>query len=1348
MASWFGALWSAATTTTAPPPSSSYPPAYTSPTPPPGVPPITALSQPLPPPLVAAPTNNNLLNTSLLPPLFSLTPPPSHTPVVSAPPTTSPIIAPAALPNATAISPVPAVSVGVGVGSINSPVVATSVIGASHNSKPSPPQQPTTTIASTTGGTLIRDSTINSAAQINPPQPKIVQQQAKCSSILAEIFNDSLPSDKLDEALSELSDMTVAHHHLCSLIGNSIPDLIKILKEGNRYTPGHAQLVLQILCEICTPQPATKQVSHAPDSSSVEKSNAESVIKHIGIIINLIELRAQHYYIRYYTAHLLRTLLGVIRPQLQSALMDTPLAIGRVVDLLADEREAVRNEGLLLLQQLCNDHQEIQKLAAFEGCFEKILHIITQEGGSEGGIVVGDCLALIITLLTGNVSNKNNFRESGCIRGIVDLLDLLPSDMWLLTDNKLRAILLTLDIIRLLLSKNNTSDLPRNQAACIKAGILNHVISIALGQVNSLLLRVRALYALGDLLHSNPESRSLFTQACVLVSDKPISAVLRLTTVALNTNEMKERAATLFAFQNYLCQNEEGQVGITSMLTPSPTAGDRNTSFAALLLPKLYGWDTPTTNQQPPMIRVERVDSIGGWCAAMVLLQLLQGCNASKELLLKIPLTIPSDGKTILIRVFEALKHSTSVTWNSPCWICVGLLRVLLEWLNKSRPACEILFPASLAQPNFIYFLELSNDSQASIHIQGLAVLILAIALENLNDELRNSFYTIAQQKGSVDQLMNKLDQLRKSSEFVVAEKHVVEEPPAEETSLHIYDHSFTLFFKDSYDRVTNSFKNSPNSNPTTPCSTQPTQLISPSQPIPTPTPIVKPSTSPSLSSSPLPPTPAPLVPTPTVTPVASLTAFPQSPPMKASDLPFSLFPSPPSADVVQSYKNVIAHQERELETLKKHSKDLETKLKQTAQQLSGAQKNSEAHESQELMSKRVTELEKSLLELNQTSRATEHSLKTQNAALSSQVSTLSKSLADFANVRQESEELRNQNSSLQKKLTEVETNLSNFKIIRQQELDALNQKINMDASKYEAVIQSLNQQLETARCSLLRQPENQTWQEEKQRMEEFAAVQNSKISELGSSLVSKEEELTLATMRCKQFENLAQDAQTKLNETIARAETAEGNFAEIRDLMNMVEEEKKEVEEERNQLLERTQELEAAKAQMTAELHSLSYKLLQAGGFNSLPMSSAPTTPTPAHLPQSTTVFPGAMPLTISQPPPTNRTFTSNNIAHNNNTTPAATTPKPTLNLHPQFTTPPQQHPDIQRQHPPPPSPTPSSANVPRTQQRDYPVLKATLPQQKPAATTISTTAEPLPPPSNDADDDGSAALAEFLSS
>lgn len=34
------------------------------------------------------------------------------------------------------------------------------------------------------------------------------------------------------------------------------------------------------------------------------------------------------------------------------------------------------------------DIQEIQKILVFEGVFEKIFSIITEEGGSEGGVVV------------------------------------------------------------------------------------------------------------------------------------------------------------------------------------------------------------------------------------------------------------------------------------------------------------------------------------------------------------------------------------------------------------------------------------------------------------------------------------------------------------------------------------------------------------------------------------------------------------------------------------------------------------------------------------------------------------------------------------------------------------------------------------------------------------------------------------------------------------------------------------------------------------------------------------------------------------------------------------------------
>ncbi|GCC38764.1 hypothetical protein chiPu_0023298 [Chiloscyllium punctatum] len=56
------------------------------------------------------------------------------------------------------------------------------------------------------------------------------------------------------------------------------------------------------------------------------------------------------------------------------------------MDLLADSREVIRNDGLLLLQQLTKANAAIQKIVAFENAFERLLDIITEEGMSDGGI--------------------------------------------------------------------------------------------------------------------------------------------------------------------------------------------------------------------------------------------------------------------------------------------------------------------------------------------------------------------------------------------------------------------------------------------------------------------------------------------------------------------------------------------------------------------------------------------------------------------------------------------------------------------------------------------------------------------------------------------------------------------------------------------------------------------------------------------------------------------------------------------------------------------------------------------------------------------------------------------------
>lgn len=63
-------------------------------------------------------------------------------------------------------------------------------------------------------------------------------------------------------------------------------------------------------------------------------------------------------------------------------------------------------EALLLLQSLAHQNADIQKILAFSGAFEKLLDIVAEEGGVEGGVVVQDCLTVVDAMLRFNSSNQ------------------------------------------------------------------------------------------------------------------------------------------------------------------------------------------------------------------------------------------------------------------------------------------------------------------------------------------------------------------------------------------------------------------------------------------------------------------------------------------------------------------------------------------------------------------------------------------------------------------------------------------------------------------------------------------------------------------------------------------------------------------------------------------------------------------------------------------------------------------------------------------------------------------------------------------------------------------------------
>jgi intracellular protein transport protein USO1 len=73
-----------------------------------------------------------------------------------------------------------------------------------------------------------------------------------------------------------------------------------------------------------------------------------------------------------------------------------------------------------MVQALISQSPDIQKVLAFEGAFEKLFNIVSQEGGVDGGAVAQGALSCVESLLRFNSSNQVIFRTSSML--LCDLL--------------------------------------------------------------------------------------------------------------------------------------------------------------------------------------------------------------------------------------------------------------------------------------------------------------------------------------------------------------------------------------------------------------------------------------------------------------------------------------------------------------------------------------------------------------------------------------------------------------------------------------------------------------------------------------------------------------------------------------------------------------------------------------------------------------------------------------------------------------------------------------------------------------------------------------------------------------
>lgn len=191
-------------------------------------------------------------------------------------------------------------------------------------------------------------------------------------------------------------------------------------------------------------------------------------------------------YGRLYSLQLLAAILSARAERAEESIFTAPLGISRLVAVLDDSREAVRNEAVTLLTFLTITSVDIQKLVAFENAFERILNIVDSDGSlAEGGRAVEDCFILLANLLRRNSTNQSLFRESGCIKRLAHLLELLLRAQideaeiadWALVQRS-RNVYAFLAVVRLFLMPGSVGT-KQNQSAFLQQGVSYSVLQLA-----------------------------------------------------------------------------------------------------------------------------------------------------------------------------------------------------------------------------------------------------------------------------------------------------------------------------------------------------------------------------------------------------------------------------------------------------------------------------------------------------------------------------------------------------------------------------------------------------------------------------------------------------------------------------------------------------------------------------------------------------------------------------------------------------------------------------------------------------------------------------------------------------
>lgn len=498
--------------------------------------------------------------------------------------------------------------------------------------------------------------------------------------------------------------------------------------------------------------------------------------ENVSLVLSFLE--EYDFRVRWPAVKLLTSLLANKPKEIQDIVLVSPMGVSKLMDLLVENREVIRNDALLLLINLTKANANIQKIVAFENAFDKLFEVIKEEGWTDGGIVVEDCLLLMLNLLKNNTSNINFFKEGSFIQKLAPMF-VLPDNIedvgW--SPQKVSNFHCVLQVVRTLVSPGNPVQITSScQKALRNANLLEALCNILMASGVPADILTETINAVAEVIRGNLMNQEYFA-GVMAPSNPPRPAIVVLLMSMVNEKQpFALRCSVLYCFQCFLYKNEIGQAQVVQTLLPS-TSGPSVLTTGQLLCSGLFN-----------------TDPLSSWFSSVALSHTLIENPAQKEQLLRVLLatTVGAQPVSLLHQCALYMQQTNKLQAK------IGLLMLLAIWMSHCSQAVQIF----LNVPGAMAFLtaqtsasEYDNNEEL---LQGLCAFVMGLCVAFNDNTVQNyskeNLSQLIEKRVGIETYLLKLGEISRHEVYAKAAKQP--QIKAKHSSELLLEYEFCKLFK------------------------------------------------------------------------------------------------------------------------------------------------------------------------------------------------------------------------------------------------------------------------------------------------------------------------------------------------------------------------------------------------------------------------------------------------------------------------------------------------------------------------------------------------------------------------